>query len=82
MVVVGGVARNRRLRELLSERADAGGIRVEFPEADLCTDNGAMVAAAGAHKFALSGGSGPELDCAANLPLCNWAKKGSDGSSD
>jgi len=78
VVVVGGVARNRRLRELLSERAEAGGLRVEFPEADLCTDNGAMVAAAGAYKFALSGGSGPEVDCAANLPLCSWARTNSD----
>jgi len=78
VVVVGGVARNRRLRELLSERAQAGGLRVVFPEADLCTDNGAMVAAAGAYKFAFSGGSGPDVDCAANLPLCSWAKKSSD----
>jgi N6-L-threonylcarbamoyladenine synthase len=78
VVVVGGVARNRRLRELLSERAETGGLRVVFPEADLCTDNGAMVAAAGAYKFALSGGSGPDVDCAANLPLCSWAKKSSD----
>jgi N6-L-threonylcarbamoyladenine synthase len=76
LVVVGGVARNRRLREVLSERAEAEGLGVEFPEADLCTDNGAMVAAAGAHKFTVSGGSGPDVDCAANLPLSNWEGKG------
>ncbi|HUU54745.1 MAG TPA: tRNA (adenosine(37)-N6)-threonylcarbamoyltransferase complex transferase subunit TsaD [Armatimonadota bacterium] len=78
VIVVGGVARNRRLRELLSKRAEAGGLRVLFPEPGLCTDNGAMVAAAGAYKLALSGASQPDLECAANLPLANWVEDDSD----
>jgi N6-L-threonylcarbamoyladenine synthase len=43
--VVGGVAANRRLREVLPARAAAGGVEVYFPPPELCTDNAAMVAA-------------------------------------
>ena len=43
----GGVAANGRLRELLEERCADAGIRLRVPRRDLCTDNGAMVAALG-----------------------------------
>jgi len=71
---VGGVARNARLRQLLAERADKTGLRVHFPNPDLCTDNGAMVAAAGIYKLARVGADPPDLDCFANIPLQSWAK--------
>ncbi len=48
LVVGGGVAANGRLREFVRERAGAAGIDVRIPRPDLCTDNGAMVAALGA----------------------------------
>ncbi|MGJ9413601.1 tRNA (adenosine(37)-N6)-threonylcarbamoyltransferase complex transferase subunit TsaD [Aeromicrobium sp. CF4.19] len=48
LVVGGGVAANGRLREMVRERADAAGVEVRIPRPDLCTDNGAMVAALGA----------------------------------
>nr|MBW4095739.1 tRNA (adenosine(37)-N6)-threonylcarbamoyltransferase complex transferase subunit TsaD [Acidobacteriota bacterium] len=44
----GGVAANSRLRELASARLRAAGIRLLVPAPQLCTDNGAMVAALGA----------------------------------
>jgi len=44
----GGVAANSRLRQLLTERAQAADIGVTIPPLNLCTDNGAMVAALGA----------------------------------
>jgi N6-L-threonylcarbamoyladenine synthase len=47
-VVVGGVAANRRLRRELGLVAEADGFAVRFPPLDLCTDNAAMIAAAGA----------------------------------
>ncbi len=75
IVAVGGVARNRRLRELLEERATRVGLQLVVPPPALCTDNGAMVAAAGAFKFALAGASDATLDCAANMPLTNWVKR-------
>lgn len=48
----GGVAANGRLREVLEERCAEAGIRLRIPRRDLCTDNGAMVAALGAMLIA------------------------------
>lgn len=48
----GGVLANRRLRAKLAEEADAAGIALYLPSPALATDNGAMIAAAGAHHLA------------------------------
>lgn len=48
LVLGGGVAANSRLRALAEDRADRVGVRLRVPRPDLCTDNGAMVAALGA----------------------------------
>lgn len=47
LLVGGGVAANSRLRSLVTERAEPAGIEVRIPPRELCTDNGAMVAALG-----------------------------------
>lgn len=47
LVVAGGVGANHRLRERLDEVMRGRNGRVHFPRAELCTDNGAMVAFAG-----------------------------------
>jgi N6-L-threonylcarbamoyladenine synthase len=52
VVVAGGVGANRRLRQQLTAAAEAGGSRVFYPEPALCTDNGAMIAFAGALRLA------------------------------
>src|SRR6185295_12770636 len=52
LLVGGGVAANSRLRALAQERCDAAGIALRVPRPKLCTDNGAMVAALGAHLVA------------------------------
>jgi N6-L-threonylcarbamoyladenine synthase len=52
LTVVGGVAANRRLREEMSSAATRGNFRVSFPPPELCTDNAAMIAAAGARLLA------------------------------
>jgi N6-L-threonylcarbamoyladenine synthase len=46
VAIGGGVAANSRLRERVAELADAGGRRAFLPPPELCTDNGAMIAAA------------------------------------
>ena len=51
LVVAGGVGANRRLRERLDAGAAQGGVRVCYPEMELCTDNGAMIAFAGARRL-------------------------------
>ncbi len=55
VVVAGGVAANRRLRALAEERCAAAGITLRVPRIGLCTDNGAMIAAVGAHVVAAGG---------------------------
>ncbi len=46
LILCGGVSANSRLRELLEERASKQGINLICPPPALCTDNGAMIAAA------------------------------------
>ncbi|MFZ5555839.1 MAG: tRNA (adenosine(37)-N6)-threonylcarbamoyltransferase complex transferase subunit TsaD [Pseudomonadota bacterium] len=52
LVVAGGVGANQRLRTQLQARAQEQGIAVFFPPLELCTDNGAMIAFAGALRLA------------------------------
>lgn len=47
LVITGGVAANSRLRSLAQERSDALGVELFAPPRRLCTDNAAMIAAAG-----------------------------------
>ena len=55
LVVAGGVGANRQLRERLRAAALATGYRVYYPEPELCTDNGAMIALAGALRLVQAG---------------------------
>ncbi|MEO8106719.1 MAG: tRNA (adenosine(37)-N6)-threonylcarbamoyltransferase complex transferase subunit TsaD [Actinomycetes bacterium] len=48
LLLGGGVAANSRLRAVLDERCSRAGIALRVPRPELCTDNGAMVAALGA----------------------------------
>jgi N6-L-threonylcarbamoyladenine synthase len=47
LAVVGGVSANSRLRTLLKQRAAVEGVRLSIPPLSFCTDNAAMIAAAG-----------------------------------
>ncbi|NNC98928.1 MAG: tRNA (adenosine(37)-N6)-threonylcarbamoyltransferase complex transferase subunit TsaD [Gammaproteobacteria bacterium] len=51
LVVAGGVGANLRLRELLNEMTAAEGVSLFFPRIEFCTDNGAMIAFAGAQRM-------------------------------
>ena len=51
LVVAGGVGANRELRRTLDAAAARRGARVYYPEMELCTDNGAMIAFAGALRM-------------------------------
>jgi N6-L-threonylcarbamoyladenine synthase len=52
LVVAGGVGANRQLRAALSAAAAKRGFDVHYPDLALCTDNGAMIALAGALRLA------------------------------
>ncbi len=61
VVIAGGVAANGRLRALAEERCAAAGITLRVPRPGLCTDNGAMIAAVGAHVVAAGGSPSGQL---------------------
>lgn len=51
LVVAGGVGANRQLRDALNQAAQRRGFAVHYPDLALCTDNGAMIALAGALRL-------------------------------
>ena len=51
LIVAGGVGANKRLRAKLAEMCERRGGRACFPRPSLCTDNGAMIAFAGALRL-------------------------------
>lgn len=67
--VTGGVATNRRLREAFSQICRQEGLKVFFPRPDLCTDNAAMIAAAGNARLKYGEVAGLDLDAIPNAPL-------------
>lgn len=71
VVIAGGVAANRGLRLLAEQRCAAAGVELRTPRIGLCTDNGAMIAAVGAHVVAAGGApSGELLTGNPGLPVC------------
>lgn len=72
LVVAGGVACNSELRARLEEAASEEGLALHIPSPALCTDNAAMIAAAGwirVQAFGLPDDGFLDMDAVANLPL-------------
>ncbi|MDX1455048.1 MAG: tRNA (adenosine(37)-N6)-threonylcarbamoyltransferase complex transferase subunit TsaD [Gammaproteobacteria bacterium] len=69
LVVAGGVGANRRLREQLQAALEARNGRVYFPRPEFCTDNGAMIAYAGAARLAAGQSDDLRIDAVARWPL-------------
>ncbi len=72
LVMAGGVAANKRLREKLLNQAAQEGIEVYFPSLHLCTDNAAMVAALGYHYLKANKLASYEFDAISRYPLCTF----------
>ncbi len=69
LVVVGGVAANRELRAQMARAARADGFEVSFPPPELCTDNAAMIAAAGWRLLARGERHGLALNAFSRVPF-------------
>ena len=67
--VTGGVSANRRLREVFSDTCSREGIDVYFPALSMCTDNAAMIAAAGHARLMRCQADDLSLDVVPNVPL-------------
>ena len=65
----GGVVANTRLRERMQVAADAKGLRLLFPSIELCTDNAAMIAAAGQSRLQRGERSTFDVGAEPGLPL-------------
>jgi N6-L-threonylcarbamoyladenine synthase len=68
VAVVGGVAANKALRDAVNARFR--GLRVVIPPFDLCTDNAAMIAAAGWQRLRVHGPDAPGFDVDPSLAEC------------
>jgi N6-L-threonylcarbamoyladenine synthase len=69
LVVAGGVACNRGLRAALQKKCDAVGVRLVIPAPRRCTDNAAMIAAAGYFRLARGERADLRLNATASLRL-------------
>ena len=69
ILVTGGVAANRELRERLTEEAARRGMRVAFPTLALSTDNAAMIAAAAWPRYMAGEFAGADLTADPSLVL-------------
>ncbi|MBL7250399.1 tRNA (adenosine(37)-N6)-threonylcarbamoyltransferase complex transferase subunit TsaD [Alloalcanivorax marinus] len=73
LVVAGGVSANRSLREKLDAAMAKRGVRVFYPGLAYCTDNGAMIAYAGALRLAAGEHSGLPIAVRPRWPLAELA---------
>ncbi len=73
LVMAGGVSANRNLRAQLQAALAKVGARVFYPAPQFCTDNGAMIAYAGAQRLAAGQVDGPATTVRPRWPMTELA---------
>jgi N6-L-threonylcarbamoyladenine synthase len=68
-VLAGGVARNSRLRSTMQLRMAQEKVDLFISSPEFCTDNGAMIAVAGYHRFMSGHRDGLTLDARSRFPI-------------
>lgn len=71
LIVAGGVGANQKLRTLLADLGRKHRFQVAFPRHEFCTDNGAMIAFAGALRLAAGQTDGGTLNVVPRWPLAD-----------
>lgn len=69
LAIAGGVASNTALRRAMKERCQERGIDFYYPSSILCTDNAAMIGAAGYYEYLKGTRHGLDLNAVPNLKL-------------
>ena len=69
LVVAGGVACNRRLRDLFHKETEGTAVKIHYPSPGFCTDNGAMIAVAGYHRLLNHQEMGLSADVRSKFPI-------------
>jgi len=69
LAMAGGVASNSALRSCMKEACEKAGITLYYPSPVYCTDNGAMIGAAGYYEYCRGARSGLDLNAVPSLKL-------------
>jgi N6-L-threonylcarbamoyladenine synthase len=78
LVIAGGVGANRVLRQELAVWGDGSDVAVYYPRPAFCTDNGAMIAYAGAARFRPGKLTEPRIEARPRWPLDELEPPGAD----
>lgn len=78
LVIAGGVGANKQLRQELANWGNDQGVAVYYPRPEFCTDNGAMIAYAGAARLRLEHEAEPSIMARPRWPLDELEPPGED----
>ena len=71
LIVAGGVAANKGIREKLQQSCQIENITLSYPDIKYCTDNATMIAASGYYAYMLGHRADLTLNPKSSLELCN-----------